>query len=66
MDEVHTTHLIERTSPKGPGEKFIGTCRLCGQIGLTMKDVFEPCPNPEGVTKDGALLAAIDPETDNG
>ena len=27
-------HHIERTSPKGPGQIFFGTCRLCGKTGL--------------------------------
>ena len=66
MAEIQKTHLVVRTSPKGPGQKFIGTCALCGQTGLKAADALSPCPNPDGVTKDGVLLAAIDPETDNG
>lgn len=52
-----TTHALERTSPKG--EKFIGTCRLCGATGLLMGDARKPCPNPRGVTEDQAVLDAI-------
>jgi hypothetical protein len=55
-------HAIERTSPKGPGQKFIGTCRLCGTKGLTMGDALMPCPNPRGLTSDEALIEAIDPD----
>ena len=51
-------HVIERTSPKGPGQKFIGTCRLCGKTGLTFAD-REPCPNPRGLTEEQALLDSL-------
>ena len=54
-------HHIERTSPKGKGQKFIGTCRLCGATGLTFEDAAKPCPNPRGLTPDESLLEAIDP-----
>lgn len=54
-------HAVERTSPKGEGQKFIGTCRLCGKPGLTFADMNEPCENIRGLTSDEALLETIDP-----
>lgn len=52
-------HAIERTSPKGPGQKFIGTCRLCGTPNLPASAAQEGCPNQRGVTSDEALVEAI-------
>jgi hypothetical protein len=53
-------HSLERTSPKGRGQEFIGTCRLCGTPNLLMSAVFEDCPNPRGLTEDEALIEAIE------
>lgn len=61
MSTAAKFHSIERTSPKGAGQKFIGTCRLCGRSGLTIADVNEPCENMRGLTDDEALIEAIDP-----
>lgn len=55
-------HAIERTSPKGPGQKFIGTCSLCGKTGLPASAAREYCENTRGLTQDEALLEAIDPQ----
>ncbi|RWL14862.1 MAG: hypothetical protein EOR57_31445 [Mesorhizobium sp.] len=52
-------HAIERTSPEGEGQKFIGTCSLCGKPGLTFADMQEPCENVRGLTDDEALLEAV-------
>lgn len=52
-------HAIERTSPKGPGQKFIGTCRLCGTPNLPASAALEECPNQRGLTQDEALIEAI-------
>ncbi len=54
-------HAIERTSPKGPGQKFIGTCRLCGAAGLTMAAVAEDCENVRGLSAEQALIETINP-----
>lgn len=54
-------HAVERTSPKGPGQKFIGTCWQCGKTGLTDADVFEPCENVSRLTEEESLLMAINP-----
>ncbi len=43
------THALRRTSPKGPGEKFIGTCIKCGKTGLPSSAVTEECDNPAGM-----------------
>lgn len=61
MSKPARFHSIERTSPKGEGQKFIGTCRLCGRSGLTLADMNEPCENMRGLTADEALIEAIDP-----
>jgi hypothetical protein len=53
-------HSLERTSPKGPGQKFIGTCRLCGTPNLPASAVFDDCPNQRGLTEDEALMEAIE------
>jgi hypothetical protein len=59
-DYPTVSHSLERTSPKGPGMLFIGTCRLCGKTGLTFEDMKrEICPNPRGVTADENLLNAV-------
>jgi hypothetical protein len=52
-----STHVLERTNPKG--EPFIGTCTLCGTKGLTAAQANEPCPNPNKISSDDALLGAI-------
>ena len=53
-------HSIERTSPKGEGYKFIGTCRLCGTPNLTFANMDDECPNQRGLTADEALIEAIE------
>lgn len=53
-------HAIERTSPKGPGQKFIGTCRLCGTPNLPASAALQECPNQRGLTADEALIEAIE------
>lgn len=42
------THVLERTSPIGPGEQFIGRCTRCGKEGLTWQDQGKvPCIKPD-------------------
>jgi hypothetical protein len=53
-------HTIERTSPKGPGQKFLGTCILCRRQNLPMSAALEECDNPRGLTADEALMEAIE------
>ena len=53
------THAIYRTSPKGPGQKFIGTCKKCGRTGLKISDMNDPCENLLGTTQDEDLIDAI-------
>lgn len=53
-------HSLRRTSPKG--EAFVGVCVLCGTEGLSLKDMTQECANQRGLTKDQALVEAIDPE----
>ena len=53
-------HAIERTSPKGPGSQFLGTCRLCGIQNLPASAARLECENPRGLTNDEALLETIE------
>ncbi len=57
-------HAIERTSPKGPGERFIGTCWQCGRSNLTLSDAREPCENIAALSDDESLLMAIEGDRD--
>lgn len=52
-------HHVERTSPKGPGQPFIGTCRLCGKAGLSASAVLEDCENVRGLTAEEAMIETI-------
>jgi|UniRef100_A0A6H1ZB34 hypothetical protein len=52
-------HAIERVSPKGPGQKFIGTCWQCAETNLTLADAKKPCVNISGLTETESLLMAI-------
>lgn len=52
-------HHVERTSAKGPGMIFIGTCRLCGMTGLTASAALEDCENVRGLTAEEALIETI-------
>ncbi|TGV15783.1 hypothetical protein EN816_00595 [Mesorhizobium sp. M8A.F.Ca.ET.173.01.1.1] len=61
-ERIATLHSVERTSPKGEGQTFIGTCRLCGKTGLTFANMGEECENQRGLTESQSLLEALDPE----
>lgn len=53
-------HSLRRTSPKG--QAFVGTCVNCGLSGITSKQFLsEECENIRDVTREQALLEAIDP-----
>jgi hypothetical protein len=52
-----SAHVLTRTSPLG--EKFVGTCTLCGKTGLTIAQANDRCDNPGGVSRGKALLDAI-------
>jgi len=52
-------HAIERTSPKGPNEVFVGTCVLCGKTGLKIADSMDYCENTLQLTEDEALLSVL-------
>lgn len=53
------THALSRTSPKGPGQPFIGTCMKCGIPNLTLAQANQPCVNPAGLNNDETLMLAI-------
>ena len=56
-----TQHAIRRTSPKGLGQTFIGTCSKCGQEGLTLEDMDrDDCPNVRGISDEDALLEILE------
>lgn len=52
------THSLVRTSPKGPGNKFIGRCIYCGLDNLPIEAVQWKClvSSPDQGTR---LLEAI-------
>lgn len=52
-------HALERTSPKGENEVFIGTCILCGKTGLPSSAVHEFCVNPRNMSEQEVLEASI-------
>lgn len=52
-------HAVERTSPTGPGQKFVGRCTLCGVEGLDIYGALLSCPNPRGSTREDVLCEAI-------
>jgi hypothetical protein len=52
-------HAIIRTSAKGPGQPFIGTCSLCGASGLPSSAALEYCENVRNLTDDEALAEVI-------
>jgi hypothetical protein len=54
-----TRHSLRRTSPKGPGQKFIGVCVLCGTPNLSLADMGAPCANQRGLTAGEALSEQI-------
>ncbi len=58
-------HAIERTSPTGPGQKFVGKCVKCGQHGLGLSDALMDCPADEVMSDEAALLHILDKETDD-
>lgn len=58
------THSLERTSPTGKGQKFLGICVNCGATNLPAEAALWPCPNPDGVTQDDALIAAVTRDSD--
>ena len=50
------SHAVIRTSPKGPGHKFIGRCVKCGRDGLGLSAALEDCPADALVYDEAALL----------
>lgn len=54
------SHALERTSPKGEGQTFIGYCVKCGEQGLTPKAILEDCPADDVMSDEDALLSLID------
>lgn len=52
-------HAVNRTSPKG--QDFRGTCALCGQENMTMRDAMQTeCLNWRGLSQDEALSEVIE------
>lgn len=53
------SHALKRTSPKGPGQAFIGTCTKCGVKNIPLARMHEECANPANITDGEALAHAI-------
>ena len=57
-------HALRRTSPKGPGQPFVGTCVKCGIQGITLDEMGRSeCVNPAGLNGAetfSAVLSAIE------
>ncbi len=53
------SHSLRRTSPKGPGQSFIGTCTKCGVENIPLNRMREECANPANLTDNDALMIAI-------
>ncbi len=54
--------VVHRTSPKGPGQPFLGTCGACGKKEITFEQLgIDDCENVRGMTNEEAFLEAIDP-----
>ena len=56
------THAIERTSPKGKGNKFIGICIKCGEEGLDIGAATKECPMDDEISDQEALMSIINVE----
>lgn len=53
-------HALTRTSPKGKGQPFIGTCIKCGIKGISLDEVSRSeCVNPAGLNNAETLTLAI-------
>ena len=53
-------HTLIRTSPKGPGQPFIGTCTQCGKTNLPGSAVWDECENIRGISKEQALAELLE------
>jgi hypothetical protein len=60
------SHAITRTSPKGPGQKFVGRCAKCGREGLAVSAALEDCPADMLLSDEGALLEILATPGDQG
>lgn len=56
--------LINRTSPKGPGQPFIGACASCGKPGALLTD--DDCTDLRRMSQEEALLEAIEGRSASG
>ena len=56
-------HALERTSPKGG--PFLGYCILCGKENLPIAACGKKCSNPRNVSRDDAIISAIEGRTKN-
>lgn len=54
------THALRRTSPKGPGQSFIGYCIKCGTGELSPLAALEACPADGLVSDTASLLEMLD------
>lgn len=52
------SHALTRTSPKGPGQQFLGTCIKCGLEDIPLSRMNEECVNVADIT-DGEALSIL-------
>ena len=53
------SHSLRRTSPKGKGQPFIGTCMKCGMEGIPLSRMGEECVNPAGLNNEETMILAL-------
>ena len=52
--------LVNRTSPKGSGKSFLGTCASCGKQNITFEMLpTDECENVRQMSQEEALLEAV-------
>jgi hypothetical protein len=61
QDKSRFTHLVVRTSPTGPGQRFIGRCRYCGAENLPPAAALWYCSAAERecISQEHSLLNVI-------
>lgn len=53
------SHALERTSPRGKGQKFVGRCVKCGRENLLSGAALEDCPADGLMSDEEALIGLL-------
>jgi hypothetical protein len=53
------SHALTRTSPRGKGQPFIGTCIKCGLQNIPLSRMHEECVNPGNLSNADALAIVV-------